>query len=63
MNAVNEMAANLETNEHKSASIRSGSRDEFDKFDEQVRAAVKDFQRAGDHWSRTRFNACVASTD
>ena len=50
MNAVNEMAANLETNEHQSASIRSGSRDEFDKFDEQVRAAVKDFQRAGDHW-------------
>jgi hypothetical protein len=50
MNTANEMAANLETDEHQSAGIRSGSRDEFDKFDERVRAAVKDFQRAGDHW-------------
>ena len=50
MSAADEMAAQLETNEHQSASIGSDSRDEFDKFDEQVRAAVKDFQSAGDHW-------------
>ena len=48
MSAAREMAAQLETNEHQSASIRSCSRDEFDKFDERVRAAVKDFQSAGD---------------
>jgi hypothetical protein len=50
MNAADEVAAQLEANKLQSASIRSGSRDEFEKFDEQVRAAVKDFQRAGDHW-------------
>jgi hypothetical protein len=49
MSAAKEMAAQLETDEHQSASIGSCSRDELDKFDEQVRAAVKDFQRAGDH--------------
>jgi hypothetical protein len=50
MNAADEMAAQLETNEHQSASIASGYRDGFDKFDEQVRAAVKDFQCASDQW-------------
>ena len=49
MNAADQMVAQLETNEHHLASIAPGSRDEFDKFDEQVRAAVKDFQRASDH--------------
>jgi hypothetical protein len=51
MNAADEMAAQLETNEHQSASIAPGSRDEFDTFDEQVRAAVKDFQHTSDHWN------------
>jgi hypothetical protein len=49
MSAANEMAAKLEPNEHQSVSIAPGSRDEFDRFDEHVRAAVKDFQRASDH--------------
>jgi hypothetical protein len=50
MNAADEMAAQLEANEHQSASIAPGYRDGFDKFDKQVRAAVKDFQRASDQW-------------
>ena len=49
MNAADKMAAQLETTEHQSGSIAPNSRDEFDKFDEQVRSAVKDFQRASDH--------------
>ena len=49
MNAADKMAAQLETTEHQSDSIAPNSRDEFDKFDEQVRSAVKDFQRASDH--------------
>jgi hypothetical protein len=49
MNAADEMAAQLETNEQQSAGGTSGSRDEFEKFDERVRSAVKDFQRASDH--------------
>ena len=48
MSAADGMAAQVETNEHQSASSAPGSRDEFDKFDEQVRAAVKDFPRASD---------------
>jgi len=51
MNAGNEMTAQLETTEHQSASIAPGSGDRFDKFDEQLRATVKDFQRAGDQWN------------
>ncbi|MFY9835319.1 MAG: hypothetical protein WAK55_02420 [Xanthobacteraceae bacterium] len=53
MNAANEMAAQLKTNEHQSTGIALGRRDEFDKFDEQVRAAVQDFQCASDHWKST----------
>jgi hypothetical protein len=48
MNVADEMTAQLKTNEHRSARIAPASRDEFDKFDDQVRAAVKDFQRASD---------------
>jgi hypothetical protein len=51
MNAADEMAAQEKNNEHRSGSIAPGPRDEFDKLDEQIRAAVKDFQRAGDHWN------------
>ena len=50
MNAADEMAGHLETTEHRLGSIAPSSRDEFSKFDEQVRAAVKDFQRASDQW-------------
>jgi hypothetical protein len=49
MHAADEMAVQIKKDEHQSGSIASGPRDEFDKFDEQVRAAVQDFQRAGDH--------------
>jgi hypothetical protein len=51
MNAADEMGAQLKANEHRSSSIAPRSSDEFDRFDEQVRVAVKDFQRAGDHWN------------
>ena len=50
MNAADEMAGHLETTEHRLGRIAPSSRDEFSKFDEQVRAAVKDFQRASDQW-------------
>jgi hypothetical protein len=49
MNAAAEMGAQLNNNNHQSGSIAPGPRDEFEKFDEQVRAAVQDFQRASDH--------------
>ena len=50
MNATDEMTAQLESTEHQSASIAPGSGDEFDRFDEQLRATVKDFQRTSDQW-------------
>ena len=50
MNATDEITAQLESTEHQSASIAPGSGDEFDKFDEQLRATVKDFQRTSDQW-------------
>lgn len=48
MNATDEMAAQPETTEHRSASVAPGS---GDKFDEQLRATVKDFQRTSDQWT------------
>ena len=48
MNASDEMAVQLATERHQSSSIAPGS-DEFDKFDEQVRGAVRDFRRASDY--------------
>ena len=48
MSAADEMAQ-LETND-QSASPTPRSPDQFDKFDEQVRVAVKDFQGASDDW-------------
>jgi hypothetical protein len=50
MHAADEMAAQPKTSEHQSGSMEPGSRDEFDRFDERVRATVKDFQRASDQW-------------
>jgi len=50
MTATDEMAAQLETTEHQSASAAPGSGDEFDKFDEQLRATVKEFQHTSDQW-------------
>jgi hypothetical protein len=50
MSAADEMAAQVRTNEHQSANIAPGPSDEFGKFDEQLRTAVKDFQRATDDW-------------
>jgi hypothetical protein len=50
MHAADEMAAQPKTSEHQSGSMEPGSRDEFDRFDERVRASVKDCQRASDQW-------------
>jgi hypothetical protein len=50
MNPTDEMDAKLEATERPSAGVTAGSDDKFVRFDEQLRATVKNFQRTSDQW-------------